>query len=373
MNYEEVIRQEAKSLGFDLVRIMKAQPLPEDSAFFEKWLQQGNAGTMSYLEKNQDRRGNPDKILEGAKSIICLGINYYQKRTGEAVQSEPVRIASYALGRDYHKVIGKKLKKLCAFIQEKFPHTEGIITFASIDTSAIFERSYSQKSGLGFIGKNTCVITREYGSYVFLATILTNLELTPDEPSKWAASCGSCRRCIDSCPTKAINEDKSVDARKCIAYLTIENRDEIPLHLREKVGTWLFGCDICQEVCPHNVRVQPTKVDDFKNIRIDGKLHTLKEILAIETDEAFEKKFAGSPLMRAKRRGLIRNACVVAGNLSATDAQSLIPELKKIASGKDEMLAEHARWALKKLRQPLLLRHSTFHIFKPRHHKKQIT
>lgn len=341
MTLEQTIKQKAQELGFDLVRIVSANTIPDDAQFFEEWLQKGHAGSMDYLKKEPEKRSDPQKILPGAKSIICLGINYYQ-----SLDDSPVRIARYARGRDYHKVIAQKLKKFCEFLNAQHKELAQSSDKKYVDTGPVFERAFSQKSGLGFIGKNTCIITREFGSWIFLAEILTTLQLRPDEQTKWKAGCGTCRRCIDICPTKAILPNRSIDATKCISYLTIENRGEIPVKLREKIGNWLFGCDLCQEICPHNVRAKPTQVEDFKKIRIGTQVHDLQKILEIQNDEEFLKIFAGTPMMRAKRTGMIRNACIVAGNLGEI---SLLPQLKKIASGQDKMLAEHAQWAIQKI------------------------
>lgn len=350
-NLETFIKQEGGKLGFDFVRIMKANPLPDEKIFFKKWLRKGFAGSMEYLKKDPEKRSNPDKILPGVKSIICLGLNYYQNPDTGKIR-EKIRVARYALGRDYHKVLKNKLKKFIVLIQKYVEKNPGNFEkqkpsfHFSADTAPIFERSFAEKAGMGFIGKNSCLITSEFGSYVFLAQIITNLELIRDEPTKWKAGCGTCHRCIDICPTKAILPDRTIDASRCIAYLTIENRGEIPEKFREKIGTWLFGCDLCQEICPHNIRAKPTKIEDFRKIRIGTKVHNLRKILEIKNDEEFKNMFAGTAIMRAKHRGLIRNACIVAGNLKE---KSLLRELKKIAKSKDKMLAEHAIWAIKKI------------------------
>ncbi|MEK7545352.1 MAG: tRNA epoxyqueuosine(34) reductase QueG [Patescibacteria group bacterium] len=347
----EYIKVEATKMGFDLVRIMDARALEKEQNFYKEWLEKGYGADMEWLKKEPEKRGNPEKIFPGTKSVICLGMNYFPADEEQnPIEKPSFGVARYARTRDYHKVIGKKLKKLCQIIDEKSSeNADQKVSRSYIDTGPVFDRSFSEKSGLGFIGKNSCLITRELGSYIFLAEIFVTVHLKPDEPSKWKGACGSCKRCIDICPTNAILPDRTIDARRCISYLTIENRGEIPQEFREKVGTWLFGCDLCQEICPHNVRSKPTKVDDFQNIRIGTQVYDLQKILEIKTDEEFLKAFAGTPLMRAKRRGLIRNACIVAGNLHE---KSLIPALKKIAKGKDKMLAEHATWAIKKITAP---------------------
>ncbi len=358
-NNTQQIKTFALELGFDMVKITSAEKLSAPGEFYEKWLQEGNAADMEYLKENTEKRYTPEKILTGARSIIVLGLNYYKK---DYIFPEKFSIAKYAMGRDYHKVITSKLKKFAAFL-EKISLSNGQKSSEKsyVDFGPTMERAFAAKSHMGFIGKNACIITREYGSYIFLSEIITTLELTPDEPTKWKGQCGSCTRCIDICPTRAIKPDKTIDSRLCISYLTIENRGAIPIELRPKIGNWLFGCDLCQDICPHNVRAQPTRVTDFQNIPLGtqaggsvelslggaslGGLKSLSlgQILTIETDEEFVKIFAGTPLTRAKRRGLIRNACVVAGNLKLTE---LLPQLKKLSQSDDEMIAEHAAWAI---------------------------
>ena len=346
------IKDFAHSLGFDPVKIVPAEHLADAGSYYESWLAKGYGADMEYLKKDSEKRYTPEKILPGAKSIIMLGLNYYKK---DAEFRQNVRIAKYAQGRDYHKVITGKLKKFGKFLDTREQQASALvpesvsapISKSYVDFGPVMERAYAKQSGMGFIGKNACVITREYGSYIFLSEIITTLDLTPDEPTKWQGKCGSCTRCVDICPTGAIKPDRTIDSNLCISYLTIENRGAIPLELRPKIGNWLFGCDLCQDVCPHNVRAQPTRVEDFQKIPVSGENVSLSKILSIETDEEFTAIFAGTPIMRAKRRGLIRNACVVAGNLKLTD---LLPQLKKLATSDDAMIAEHAQWAVSQIK-----------------------
>lgn len=343
-NLSQEIKEFAISLGFDLVRISTAEKLSDAGSYYERWLEKGYGADMEYLKKDSEKRYTPEKILPGARSVIMLGLNYYKK---EKKFQEDFRISKYAQGRDYHKVITSKLKKFGTYLEEISGNKNTHFTPLSksyVDFGPVMERAYAQRASLGFIGKNACIITREYGSWIFLSEILTTLELTPDEPTKWEGKCGTCTRCIDICPTKAIKSDRSIDANLCISYLTIENRGAIPEELRSKIGNWLFGCDLCQDICPHNVRAQSTRVSDFQNIPVGIQNISLAQILSIETDDEFTRLFAGTPMMRTKRRGLIRNACVVAGNLRHTE---LLPQLKKLAESGDEMIAEHARWAVK--------------------------
>ncbi len=347
ISLENNIKVEAKKIGFDLVRIVDAKVLDQEQDFYKKWLEKGYGADMEYLKKEPEKRGDPEKIFPGTKSIICLAMNYFPADTGTSKPPDAFRVASYARTRDYHKVIGKKLKKLCQTIDQLLE--EKFAARAYIDTGAVFDRSFGEKADIGFIGKNSCVITREFGSYVFLAEIFVRRRLLSDEPTRWKAGCGTCTRCIDICPTKAIKPDRTIDARRCISYLTIENRGEIPEEFRNAIGTWLFGCDLCQDICPHNVRAQPTKVNDFQKIRIGAQVHDLQKILEIQTEKEFLEIFAGTPLTRAKKQGIIRNACIVAGNLPLKQARTLLPALKKIASRENILLREHADWAIKKI------------------------
>lgn len=350
----ESIKKYALSLGFDLVRIASAEKLSAAGSFYEKWLKDGFGADMDYLKKDPEKRYSPKKILPGAKSIIMLGLNYFPLENSAI----PFRIAKYAYGRDYHKVISAKLKKLGTFLTKLDPSSNAG-NKSYVDFGPIMERAYGAKSQMGFIGKNALLITREFGSYIFLAEIITTLKLSPDEPTQWKGRCGTCTRCVDICPTKAIKPDRVVDSRLCISYLTIENRGPIPLELRPKIGNWLFGCDLCQDICPHNVRAKPTRVSDFQNISLGLKSTSLTQILSIRSDDEFKKLFAGTPLMRAKRSGLLRNACVVAGNLmreqsytqpalapATTIRTTLLPLLQILTHDHDPLIAEHAKWAI---------------------------
>ncbi len=295
MNKE--IKKFAKELGFDLFRIIDANPLPEEADRLRIWLNRGFEGDMDYLDKDPQKRTDPQKILPEAKSIICLGMNYYQK----VDPASNCKVARYAFGKDYHKVIEKKLKKIRQFIIEKTDATKQDFKLYS-DAGPFLERAFAAKAGLGFIGKNTTLITPEFGSWVFLAEIITTLELEIDPPiQKFIGACGSCDRCIKACPTKALNKPYELDARKCISYQTIENKGELTADIRDRA----FGCDICQEVCPHNCRAIITKSQDFLN-HIAGPSLNPNEINQM-TQQEFDQKFTGSPLKRAGLKNLKRN------------------------------------------------------------------
>jgi epoxyqueuosine reductase len=294
MNKE--IKDFAKELGFDLIRIVSAEPLAEEAEYFKKWLDAGYEGDMEYMLKNPNARSNPREILPGAKSVICLAMNYYQKGS-----HGNFKVARYAFGKDYHKVIEKKLKKLRQFIIEKTGATKQDFKLYS-DAGPILERAFAAKAGLGFIGKNTTLITPEFGSWVFLAEIITTLELEFDAPiHKFTGACGSCDRCIKACPTGALTKPYQLDARKCISYQTIENKGELAIDIQDRA----FGCDICQEVCPHNCRAKKTNSSEFLN-HIAGPALNPNEINQMNEEE-FNEKFTGSPLKRAGLKILKRN------------------------------------------------------------------
>ena len=303
---EEAIREYAHGLGFDLVGFTVATPAEEASAFYQKWVLAGFAADMDYLKDHIEAKRSPESMLPGAKSIIAVGLNYNQplKETDDGP-----KISRYALGRDYHKVLRAKLKKLSAFINQQHPDSNSRIC---VDSAPIMERTYAQLAGLGWFGKNTLLINSQRGSWFFLGLILTTAELKPDQPA--LGGCGTCRACVDACPTGAIVQFEgrwAVNSGRCISYLTIENRNEIPPELAEKLSGWTFGCDICQEVCPFNhprenapLRAQTTTEPDFLNTRQWPTLVQLAQIQEPEWDELTQ----GSPVRRAGIEGLRRNA-----------------------------------------------------------------
>lgn len=301
------IKTFAKSIGIDLIGIAKADSDTTGEERLRNFIAQKRHGTMSYLE-DYKKRTNPQILLPGAQSIIVIAVNYYRD-PGELPAGHG-KIARYAYGRDYHKVIKKLLKQLTAFILGQMPDAKCRIC---IDSAPILEKSYAEKAGIGFIGKNTTLITPEFGSFVLFGEILTTLRLEYDKPV--IGTCGTCRRCLDACPTRAILAPGQLDARRCISYLTIENKEPIPDEFHKAMGHWIFGCDICQEVCPYNkVYAKPIQLEALKQAKIAGSSLSLKEIINLHSDEVFIRRFAGSPLMRAKRKGLIRNAKIVLKN-----------------------------------------------------------
>ena len=292
------ISEFAKILGFDLIRVAPATIARKYHSCFERWISLKQHGTMTYLSDRIEKKTTLNTLLPGVKSVITLGINYYLEDTRDRSFGEGW-VSRYACTRDYHKTIKKKLRCVSEFINESYDATAKYY----VDTGPILERAYAETAGVGYIGKNTCLITEQYGSWVFLAEILTTLEL-PGDTNTLKINCGTCTRCITHCPTQAINDDGTIDARKCISYLTIENKDGIPVQLRDKIGFWLFGCDICQEVCPHNGRQIPADLS-YTEIRIKDRLLSLNEILKVDSDEEFHRIFAGTPLMAGKTTGIV--------------------------------------------------------------------
>jgi epoxyqueuosine reductase len=325
-------------LGFELVGIAPAQPPPHAESFLH-WLAQGYAGAMEYLERTAHLRINPAELLPDARSAVVVGLNYAPAELPDT----DYRIARYALGDDYHQVIRAKLETLLSAIQAVAPEAQGRIC---VDSAPVLERDLAWLAGLGWYGKNTCLINTHRGSYFFLGVLLLTLELEYDTPAE--GGCGTCRLCLDACPTGALTEPYTLDARKCISYLTIELRDSIPESYRAPMGEWLFGCDICQEVCPFNrprahqpLRAQPTQEPRLK----PRPLPRLHDILTMDESQ-FADRFRSSAIKRAKWRGLIRNALIVAGNKGDP---TLRPLIERYCQHHDPVLRETAQWALARL------------------------
>jgi epoxyqueuosine reductase len=304
------IREHARVLGFDAVGIAAADFLEQDDHALTQWLAEGRHGGMAYMAREPHRRSQPQSILPGAKSVIVLAMNYapvQAAQTGDRFQicPHPVfgRISRYAWGRDYHRVIEKRLAQLEAFICDTAGPGTGCRSY--VDHGPILEKAFARHAGIGFIGKNTLLITEAFGSWVFLSVILTTLELPPGVAQ--TSQCGSCRLCLDACPTGALTAPYQLDATRCISYLTIENKMEIPDELRPKLNGWVFGCDICQEVCPYNAHPKPTRVKEFHPDHGAGPRLDLEQVMALASDEAFRAAFRDTPLLRPKRAGLQRN------------------------------------------------------------------
>ncbi len=297
-NHTTLIKQEALKLGFEACNIAKAQPLDEDARKLEAWLKNGYHGGMQYMENHFDLRIDPGKLVPGAKSVIVLLLNYYP----DEQQALSPKISKYAYGRDYHMVIKDKLKLLLQFMKENIGEVNGR---GFVDSAPVLERSWAMRSGLGWIGRNGNLITKQKGSFFFIATLITDLELEYDDPFA-KDYCGSCRRCIEACPTEAILEDKVIDGSRCISYFTIELKEMMtPGDMQGKFSDWMFGCDTCQDVCPWNRFSSPTTEAGFAPIPEVLNLST-KEWEAL-TEESFKSIFKHSPLRRAKFEGIKRN------------------------------------------------------------------
>ncbi len=332
----EAVKARAREIGCDLVAIGPADPPPHGSAF-QQWLEAGYAGSMEYLERGREKRLNLQKILPSARSVIAVALNYCQGNPPEA--SSWRGVSRYAWGRDYHAVMEPKLETLLDFVRGAAgPETRGKVY---VDTGPVLERDLAARAGLGWIGKNTMLIHPKIGSWFFLGLLLTTAELEHDAPV--SDHCGSCTRCLDACPTGAFVAPYTLDARRCISYLTIELRGAIPEELRPAMGEWIFGCDICQAVCPWNRKAPVTAETDF---RPTGPLPALTELLALD-EAGFRTTFAGSPVRRAKRSGLCRSAAVALGNRKDP---ATVPALAQSLRDPDPVVRQHSAWALGQIR-----------------------
>jgi epoxyqueuosine reductase len=364
------IEQEARAQGFDLCGVAPVEDLAE-LAHLPEWLASGYAGEMKYLQDT--RRCDPRLVLEGARNLIVVAMNYNtaQPRTGEMPaggngDSPRGWISRYAWGDDYHEVMREKLNRIVDGMRAAF--ADPFEARAYVDTGPIVERVAAKYAGLGWLAKNTCLINQRLGSWLFLGTIITTLELAPSLSASEAPPrdlCGRCTRCLDACPTGAFPQPYVLDSRRCISYLTIELRDAVPVDLREHVGSALIGCDICQDVCPWNRKAAVTAVPAFQPRVFEGDtpdtdgtggqrslLAPELEWIASLTQEEFSRIFRRSAAKRAKWRGLVRNACVALGNATLAEGSAprerVIQLLRKLAASDDPLIAEHARWALKR-------------------------
>lgn len=300
------IKKTAAELGFGYCGIAKAEPLNEDARRLEQWLSKGMQGSMHYMEKHFDLRIDPGKLVPGAKSVITLLKNYFPS---EQQKNNSPKISKYAFGKDYHDVIRKKINEFINLMKEEIGEIHGR---GFVDSAPVLERTWAQRSGLGWVGKNGNLINKQSGSFYFIATLITDLELEYDDPFV-KDYCGTCTRCIDACPTDAILPDKVVDGSKCISYFTIELKEMmIPDAMKGKFDNWMFGCDVCQDVCPWNRFSKPHQEESFRPI---------PEILNLSnreweemTEENFKKIFSESPLSRAKYKGIQRNLKFISGS-----------------------------------------------------------
>lgn len=296
-----IVTSLAKEFGFNLIGFAKSEPLSDEIKKLELWLDKGYQATMNYMEKNIHKKKDVNKILPDAKSVISLAVNYYTDHQYSNSKSNG-KISRYAWGKDYHLIVWKMLSDFELKIKEIEPSFESL---SYIDTGPVMDKVWAIKSGLGWMGKHTNVINKEMGSWIFLATIITNYKF--DYSEIITDHCGTCTACIDACPTNAIVEDYIVDSNKCISFLTIENKGEISHKYSDKFDRWIFGCDICQDVCPWNKKfAQKTSINDFHPLREETELNLVSLMDLSETE--FKERFALSPIKRAKLKGLKRNA-----------------------------------------------------------------
>ena len=345
----------ARDLGFDLCRFAKPDA-PEHAAQFREWLDRGDGGEMNYLARNAEKRCDPQQVLPAAKTVIVLAVNYFQGRCIEAAVSaadsveadvppangaaeaaatpSAGRIARYAWGDDYHRLIERKLAVLDDFLRR-----QGGSQKCYVDTGPMLERDHAAAAGIGWHGKSTMLLNRQLGTWFFLAEILTTLEFAPDRSQK--NYCGRCTRCIDACPTGAITAAHQVDARLCISYLTIELKGAIPVELSPMIGDRIYGCDDCLDACPWNRFAKVSRETAFA-MPPEVAAMKLRDYLSLD-EEKFRQLFRDSPVKRTKRRGLLRNVCVALGNVGTKDD---LPGLEKAAVDAEPLIAEHAQWAI---------------------------
>lgn len=360
MDIKQLITEIAFDLGFDAVGITLANEIKSSKSHFLEWRAKGFAADMDYLLRENPINANPKKLLPEAKSIITLLVNYYTEPPNDP-GPDYGRVATYAVGKDYHKVLRKKIKLFQGKIKKYSGET--FISRGFSDSVPLLEKSFARNSGLGFFGRNTLLINKPFGSYFFICELISNLEIEPTEEKN--GTCGKCTRCIDICPTGALGVGDGpakgearqrrrdyplLDSRLCISYLTIENKKDVLFELRDKIGNWVFGCDLCQEVCPYNniknKKRKETTWEEFKPGSGVGHWISLKEILSIRTEQEFHKRFCHTSLVRPKRRGLLRNAAIVAGNRLS---EAALPEIIWLSKNEqDQIIKEHAMWALSK-------------------------
>jgi epoxyqueuosine reductase len=340
----QAVKNEARRLGFALAGVTTPEPPPHVSAY-EAWLKLGRHGSMNYLagERAQTCRRDPQLIMPECRSILVLGVPYPDPKIVKIDQekSPTGRVAAYAWGEDYHRVLPERLKALALFIEQLVGKQVAQRWYT--DTGPILERDLAQRAGLGWIGKNTCLINPKSGSYFLLAEILTGIELESDRPFT-ADRCGTCRRCIEACPTGCILPNRTLDACRCIAYLTIENKAEIPSDLRTQMGNWVFGCDVCQMVCPWNRFMAEEHDLSFAAYPGHASADLVSDLLL--TPQEFNRKFKDSPVRRTRRSGYLRNVAVALGN--SKDPVG-IPALEKAIIDSKTLIREHAVWALNQI------------------------
>ena len=353
LQVESIVKRAAQQAGFEMAGIAPAADSPELQAFPD-WIAAGRAGEMRYMEARDERgslkRASLSRVAPWARSVVVCAINYNTDHPYSTELHDPGRgwISRYAWSReDYHEAVLQRLQQVEAALHKAVEESDQqMITRSYVDTGPIVERVFAKYAGVGWIGKNTCLINQKIGSWLFLGVILTSLELTPDVPAP--DRCGTCTRCIEACPTDAILGPYQLDANRCISYLTIEKRGSIPEELRADMGRHVFGCDICQDVCPWNRKAPATSAPEFS--AREGLVNPALDWLAEMSAEEFRKTFRGSPIRRAKRSGLRRNAVIAIGN---SGNRRFLPLLETLVLDEDESVADSAHWAIERLCNPL--------------------
>jgi epoxyqueuosine reductase len=349
-NFSALVKQIASNSGFDLAGIAPAHEFHE-LAYFPEWIAAGRAGEMKYLESRNEagelRRASLRSVFPRARSVVVCAINYNTAHPYSTEVTDPARgwISRYAWSReDYHDSVLHRLREVEAKLKELFGDDRPIQTRSYVDTGPVVERVYAKYAGIGWLGKNTCLINQRIGSWLFLGVIVTSLELTPDRPA--ADRCGTCTRCIDACPTQALVAPYELDSNKCISYLTIEKRGTLPEDVREGMGRQVFGCDICQDVCPWNRKAPTTDQPEFQSR--EGLVNPALAWMAEISEEVFREKFRGSPVKRAKRSGLRRNALIAIGN---SGNRSLVSVAERATHDSDPVVSDAAHWAKRRLQE----------------------
>lgn len=344
------LKLEATALGFNRVGVIPAGPARRLDAYL-RWIAAGMQGEMGYMARpdREARRRDPGVILPGVRSVVVVGLDYYTAGLPPAIAQDPSRgrVSNYAWGVDYHDVMTPRLEALAEWLRGR-PGAGEVSSRAYVDTGAILERDHGETAGLGFTGKNTLLIDPRRGSWFFLGVLLTTAALAHDPPPEARPAlpdCGSCARCLSACPTAAFPQPYVLDARRCISYLTIELKGWIPRELRPLMGNWVYGCDVCQEVCPFNRFARPTAEPAFYSVDWDAAAPPLLELLALD-EATFARRFTGSPIKRIKRGRLVRNACVAAGNWGSAEA---VPALSALLADADPLVRGHAAWALRRI------------------------
>jgi epoxyqueuosine reductase len=370
--HTEVLKEKAYELGFDLIGVAPAKRAPHADAY-ASWVESGYAATMGYMARGLARRQDPRQVVPGARSVMVVGLSYFVANPPADLWNDPSRgrIARYAWGVDYHEVMAPRLRQLAGFIASETRRE--VRSRLYVDTGPVLERDFAAEAGLGFVGKNTCLINPTMGSFLFLGEILVDLELDYDEPAfdsgasigfkarrrpatsggkddletypisaRRVGTCGACSRCLEACPTRAFPAPYILDSNRCISYLTIELKGSISLDLRPLIGNWVFGCDVCQSVCPWPRRFsQPARLK-FLNYDPERVAPKLLDLISLSDDE-FRARFRQTPIWRAKRRGLLRNVAVALGNWGDPQA---IPALRRALTDHEPIIREHAAWAL---------------------------